>query len=73
MAPEIFENQEYDGKADIWSTGCIFYEMLTGLPPFRGINAKDLLNNIRTKALVIPHDIKLSQGTIALLREVSND
>jgi serine/threonine protein kinase len=28
MAPEIFEMQEYDAKADIWSVGCVFYEML---------------------------------------------
>lgn len=28
MAPEIFDMQEYDAKADIWSVGCVFYEML---------------------------------------------
>ena len=33
MAPEIFEMQEYDAKADIWSVGCVFYEML-GHPSF---------------------------------------
>lgn len=36
MAPEIFEMQEYDAKADIWSVGCVFYEML-GNPTFQFI------------------------------------
>ena len=35
MAPEIFEMQEYDAKADIWSVGCVFYEML-GMEEDRG-------------------------------------
>lgn len=30
MAPEILESRDYDAKCDVWSTGCIFYEMLIG-------------------------------------------
>eukprot|EP00833_Pecoramyces_ruminatium_P001328 jgi/Orpsp1_1/1175360/evm.model.c7180000053544.1 len=30
MAPEILSNKlSYDSKADVWSIGCIFYEMIT--------------------------------------------
>lgn len=34
MAPEIVFGHEYCHKADVWSLGCLFYQMLTGYPPF---------------------------------------
>eukprot|EP01116_Phalansterium_solitarium_P010937 TRINITY_DN2653_c0_g1_i2.p1 TRINITY_DN2653_c0_g1~~TRINITY_DN2653_c0_g1_i2.p1 ORF type:complete len:334 (-),score=99.93 TRINITY_DN2653_c0_g1_i2:105-1106(-) len=30
MAPEILSNKEYNQKADIWSLGCVIYELVTG-------------------------------------------
>ena len=46
MAPEILEKENYDHTADVWSLGCVFYEMMTGFPPFTGNNLPDLQNNI---------------------------
>ena len=34
MAPELFKSHQYDYKADIWSLGVLFYEMLFGCPPY---------------------------------------
>ncbi|HEX3668073.1 MAG TPA: serine/threonine-protein kinase, partial [Acidimicrobiia bacterium] len=35
MAPEqLFGSAEVDARADVWSVGAIFYEMLCGRPPF---------------------------------------
>lgn len=34
MAPEILQNKPYTGKSDLWSVGCILYEILTGFSPF---------------------------------------
>ncbi len=34
IAPEAFENQVCDDKADVFSGGCIFFEMLFGHPLF---------------------------------------
>jgi serine/threonine protein kinase len=28
--------KDYDEKADIWSLGCVFYEMLVGSTPYKG-------------------------------------
>ena len=35
MAPEIFEGYGYSFEADIWSLGCILYELLCYSPPWR--------------------------------------
>ncbi|KAJ8267031.1 hypothetical protein GJAV_G00137520 [Gymnothorax javanicus] len=34
MSPELVEEQPYDHTADLWSLGCILYELHTGAPPF---------------------------------------
>ena len=34
-SPEVWNNSPYDLKSDIWSLGCILYEMLTLNPPFQ--------------------------------------
>ena len=47
LAPEVWEDRPYDYKCDIWSLGCIIYELCTLLPPFRGTNFKELFNNIK--------------------------
>lgn len=68
MSPEILENLEYDAKADVWSLGCIFYEMLCGTPPFKGANEVDLLKNIKTKPLSLPSNVIISKESISLLK-----
>jgi len=46
MAPEVLFGNSYDIKADIWSIGVIFYELLYGVCPFETNNIVILIQKI---------------------------
>ena len=38
LSPELCENKPYNHKSDVWSLGCVVYEMMTGSHPFNAQN-----------------------------------
>eukprot|EP00759_Apiculatamorpha_spiralis_P034252 PhF_6_TR35380/c0_g1_i1/m.51414/K08857/NEK1_4_5; NIMA (never in mitosis gene a)-related kinase 1/4/5 len=46
FSPEICENKPYNNKSDVWSLGCILYEMCTQKHAFEGASLVQLMRRI---------------------------
>ena len=42
MAPQVLNGVSYNHKADVWSLGIVFFELLTGFSPFTGNDKEEL-------------------------------
>ncbi|XP_069811296.1 serine/threonine-protein kinase Nek2 [Dendropsophus ebraccatus] len=47
MSPEQMNRMSYNEKSDIWSLGCLLYELCALSPPFTAYNQKELAEKIR--------------------------
>lgn len=43
MSPEQCTGQKIDGRSDVYATGCLLFEALTGQPPYQGTNSFDIM------------------------------
>lgn len=59
MSPEQCSSMPMDARSDIYSMGCLMYEVLTGAPPFKGDNIMDTLFKQIHEA---PPDMKTPEG-----------
>ena len=55
MSPEQAKGQPVDRRTDIWSFGCVLYEMLVGRRAFESDSLSELL------AAILTHDVDLSR------------
>ena len=46
MCPEQLEGKEADARSDVWSLGCVLYEMATGKRAFEGKSQASLITSI---------------------------
>jgi NIMA (never in mitosis gene a)-related kinase len=45
-SPEVWKDEPYDNKSDMWSLGCVIYEMCALKLPFQANNMNDLFKKL---------------------------
>ena len=61
MSPEQCSGEELDARADVYSLGAMFYEMLTGNPPFRANNMTGLISkHLHEQPPLFPRTFEIS-------------
>jgi len=60
-SPEVLLSLPYDEKIDMWSLGCILYELHTGDPIFNGTSEQDQVFKI-SETFGLPPDYMMEKG-----------
>jgi serine/threonine protein kinase len=71
-APEILNEEGYDHKVDLWSVGCIFYEMVTKIPLLYGSPDRDVDIKTNLKALFPELNLKVGKEVSLGRRKKAN-
>lgn len=71
-APEVWQDKPYTSKCDIWSLGCVIYELTCLCPPFKAKDMKSLYNRVLKGIFphIPKHYSKELQEAISLLLTV---
>ena len=58
-APEVTLGKQYDFSVDMWSLGCVVFELITGRPLFPAVDENHLIELYTETLGVVPDTILL--------------
>lgn len=65
VSPEQADGKHVDGRSDIYSLGCIFYEMLTGYKPYHSDSVIDIVIQHKTSPVpTLPEKLSMYQSLL---------
>lgn len=66
MSPEVLAGEHgYGTEVDWWSLGCIFFELVTGSPPFDGESPQQVFDNIIDWRTTLPQTLSEYSDTVS--------
>lgn len=57
MSPEQLQGEDVDGRSDVFSLGALLYNLLTGVPPFRGNDLASITQQVLYKSPTPPSEL----------------
>ncbi|KAF9038178.1 kinase-like domain-containing protein, partial [Panaeolus papilionaceus] len=72
MSPELMQEKAYDSKSDIWSLGCLIYELCALKPPFHEAKTHSELSIFIRNGRIPPLPRGYSQALNAVIRSMLN-
>ncbi|KAJ7890575.1 kinase-like domain-containing protein [Mycena olivaceomarginata] len=72
MSPELMQEKAYDSKSDIWSLGCLIYELCALKPPFHEAKTHNELSSLIRSARIPPLPRGYSQALSGVIKAMLN-
>ncbi|TRM60001.1 kinase-like domain-containing protein [Schizophyllum amplum] len=72
MSPELMQGKAYDSKSDIWSLGCLIYELCALKPPFHEAKTHNELNILIRNGRIPPLPRGYSQSLSGVIKAMLN-
>ncbi|KAH8833711.1 kinase-like domain-containing protein [Flagelloscypha sp. PMI_526] len=72
MSPELMQEKAYDSKSDIWSLGCLIYELCALKPPFHEAKTHAELNIFIRNGRIPPLPKSYSQSLQGIIKAMLN-
>ncbi|PBK97889.1 kinase-like protein [Armillaria gallica] len=72
MSPELMQEKAYDSKSDIWSLGCLIFELCALKPPFHEAKTHNELSILIRNGRIPPLPKGYSQSLNAIIKAMLN-